>query len=147
VPHYLASVSTTSSSGSLAGELQVLTRLGALSFTGRSRAQLALVEDIYANTGELLRSTDRDPADVGPLEDELPDLLAAQTNGMEWPPKRVAADELGISGFTSSHATSSRTRCASPRSSRGSTSPPWPVSRTTPWWRSPAWSPRCGSGW
>jgi hypothetical protein len=37
-------------------ELQVLIRLGAFSFTGRSRAQLALVEDIYACTGELLRS-------------------------------------------------------------------------------------------
>ncbi|MBV9595545.1 MAG: hypothetical protein JOZ87_01690, partial [Chloroflexi bacterium] len=57
-------------------ELQVLIHSGAFSFTGRSRAQLALVEEIYASAGELLRATDRDPADVGPLEDELPDLLA-----------------------------------------------------------------------
>ena len=80
-------------------ELQVLIRLGAFSFTGRSRAQLALVEDIYASTGELLRATDRDPADVAPLEDELPDLLAAHTNVVEWPPERVAADELAHLGF------------------------------------------------
>jgi DNA polymerase III subunit alpha len=80
-------------------ELQVLIRLGAFSFIGRSRAQLALVEEIYASTGELLRATDRDPADVGPLEDELPDLLAAHTNVVEWPPERVAADELAHLGF------------------------------------------------
>jgi len=80
-------------------ELQVLIRLGAFSFTGRSRAQLAIVEDIYASTGELLRSTDRDPADVGPLEDELPEFLRAHTNVVEWPPERVAADELAHLGF------------------------------------------------
>ncbi len=80
-------------------ELQVLIRLGAFSFTGRSRAQLALVEEIYSSAGELLRSTDRDPADVGPLENELPDLLAAHTEVVEWPPERVAADELAHLGF------------------------------------------------
>ena len=80
-------------------ELQVLIRLGAFSFTGRSRAQLALVEQIYASTGELLRATDRDPTDVAPLEDELPDLLGAHTNVVEWPPERVAADELAHLGF------------------------------------------------
>jgi DNA polymerase-3 subunit alpha len=80
-------------------ELQVLIRLGAFSFTGRSRAQLAIVEDIYASTGELLRSTDRDPADVGPLEDELPEFLRAHTTVVEWPPERVAADELAHLGL------------------------------------------------
>jgi DNA polymerase-3 subunit alpha len=80
-------------------ELQVLIRLGAFSFTGRSRAQLALIEQIYASAGELLRSTDHDPADVGPLEDELPDLLGAHTTVVEWPPERVAADELAHLGY------------------------------------------------
>ena len=80
-------------------ELQVLIRLGAFSFTGRSRAQLALIEQIYASAGELLRSTDRDPATVVPLEDELPDLLGAHTTVVEWPPERVAADELAHLGY------------------------------------------------
>ena len=127
-------------------ELQVLIRLGAFSFTGRSRAQLALVEEIYASIGELLRATDRDPADVGPLEDELPGRCSPRTpassSGRRSGSPRTSSP---TSAFTSCHATSSRTRCASPRSSRRSTSLPWPVSPTTRWWRSPAWSRRCGS--
>ena len=125
-------------------ELQVLIRLGAFSFTGRSRAQLALVEDIYASTGELLRATDRDPADVGPLEDELPTCsprTRTLSSGRRSGSPRTSSH---ISASTSCHATSSRTRCASPRSSRRSTSPLWPASPTTPWCRSPAWSRRCG---
>jgi DNA polymerase III alpha subunit len=80
-------------------ELQVLVRLGAFSFTGRSRAQLALVEHIYATAGELLRATDRDPADLGHLEDELPEMLGGHITAIEWPPERVAADELAHLGF------------------------------------------------
>jgi DNA polymerase-3 subunit alpha len=80
-------------------DVQVLIRLGAFSFTGRSRAQLALVEDIYASAGELLRATDRDPADLAHLEDELPEMLGGRTTAVEWPPERVAADELAHLGF------------------------------------------------
>jgi len=80
-------------------ELQVVIRLGAFSFTGRSRAQLALVENIYASAGELLRATDRDPADLAHLEDDLPEMLGCHTTAVEWPPERVAADELAHLGF------------------------------------------------
>jgi hypothetical protein len=81
-------------------ELQALIRLGAFSFTGRSRAQLALVEDVYASTGELLLSTDRDPADVGPLDDECP--ICAHTNAVEWPRSGSPRTNSPFSAFTSS---------------------------------------------
>jgi len=93
------SASASNHSRSIVAKLQVLIRLGAFSFTRRSRAQLALVEHIYASAGELLRATDRDPADLAHLEDELPEMFGGLTTAVEWPAERVAADELAHLGF------------------------------------------------
>jgi DNA polymerase III alpha subunit len=52
------------------GNLQALIKVGAFSFTGLARAQLALAEQVYAATGDLLRAADRNPTGLGPLEEE-----------------------------------------------------------------------------
>ena len=56
--------------------LLVLIKLGAFSFTGLPRAQLALAEQVYATTGELLRAADRRPTAIAPLEEDLQQLVS-----------------------------------------------------------------------
>ena len=77
----------------------VLVKLGAFSFTGLPRAQLALAERVYSATADLLRAGDRHPAAIAPLEDELTQLVSRSAEVVEWPPEVLAADELAHLGF------------------------------------------------
>jgi len=79
--------------------VQVLIKLGAFSFTGLARAQLALAEQVYTSTGDLLRAADRSPTALAPLEEELAELVTRHLHVAEWPPEVLAADELGHLGF------------------------------------------------
>jgi len=79
--------------------VQVLIKLGAFNFTGLARAQLALAEQVYTATGDLLRAADRNPTALAPLEEELAELVTRHLHVAEWPPEVLAADELGHLGF------------------------------------------------
>jgi DNA polymerase III alpha subunit len=112
-------------------ELQVLIRLGAFSFTGRSRAQLALVEDIYAAPASSCERRIATRQMSVPWKTNCPVCLPRipmLSSGHQSGSPRTSSH---IWGFTSSHVTSSRTPCASPRSSRRWISPLSQVSRIT----------------
>jgi DNA polymerase-3 subunit alpha len=79
--------------------LLVLIKLGAFGFTGVPRAQLALAEQVYAAAADLLRAADRSPTALGPLEEELAQLVSRYLDVVEWPPEVLAADELAHLGF------------------------------------------------
>jgi DNA polymerase III subunit alpha len=79
--------------------LLVLIKLGAFSFTGLPRAQLALAEQVYAAAADLLRASDRSPTVLAPLEEELARLVGRYLDVAEWPPEVIATDELAHLGF------------------------------------------------
>jgi DNA polymerase-3 subunit alpha len=79
--------------------LQALIKVGAFGFTGLPRAQLALAEQVYSGTGDLLRAADRNPTGLGPLEEDLAQLLGRHLDVAEWPPEILAAEDLGHLGF------------------------------------------------
>ena len=70
--------------------VQALIKLGAFNFTGLARAQLALAEQVYSSTGDLLRAADRNPTGLGPLEEELAQLVSRHLDVAEWPPEILA---------------------------------------------------------
>ena len=57
--------------------LQALIKVGAFGFTGLPRAQLAMAEQVYSATGDLLRAADRNPTGLGPFEEELAQLVGS----------------------------------------------------------------------
>jgi DNA polymerase-3 subunit alpha len=117
-------------------ELQVLIRLGAFSFTGRSRAQLALVEHIYTSAGELLRATDGDPADWPTWRTSCPKCSAVTPLPSNGRPSGLPLTSWPTSASTWCRTTCSSTRCALPRSFQPSTSRLSLDSNTTPSCRS-----------
>ena len=74
-------------------------KLGAFTFTQLPRAQLALAEQGYSTRGDLLRAADRNPTELGPLEEELAHLVARHLDEAEWPLEILAAEALGHLGF------------------------------------------------
>jgi len=79
--------------------LLALIKLGAFDFTALPRAQLAMAEQVYSATADLLLASDRHPAAIAPLEEGLTDLVSRAAGALEWPPEVLAADELAYLGF------------------------------------------------
>jgi hypothetical protein len=79
--------------------LLALIKLGAFDFTALPRAQLAMAEQVYSATADLLLASDRDPAAIAPLEEGLTELVGRAAGAIEWPPEVLAADELAYLGF------------------------------------------------
>jgi DNA polymerase III subunit alpha len=79
--------------------LLALIKLGAFDFTALPRAQLAMAEQVYSATADLLLASDRHPAAIAPLEEGLTDLVLQSAGVVEWPPEVLAADELAYLGF------------------------------------------------
>jgi DNA polymerase-3 subunit alpha len=80
-------------------DLLLLIKVGALGFTGLSRAQLTLAEQYYAAAGDLLRAADRRPAELEPVEEELVAGAGKYVAASEWPPEVLAAYDLAHLGF------------------------------------------------
>jgi DNA polymerase-3 subunit alpha len=83
-------------------DLLLLIKLGAFSFTGLSRPQLALAERYYASAADLLRAADRNPSAASPVEDDLACGSARYLDVEDWPPEVTAAYELAHLGFYTS---------------------------------------------
>jgi DNA polymerase III subunit alpha len=79
--------------------LLALIKLGAFDFTALPRAQLAMAEQVYSATADLLLASDRHPAAIAPLEEGLTELVLRAAGVGEWPPEVLAADELAYLGF------------------------------------------------
>jgi DNA polymerase III alpha subunit len=79
--------------------LLALIKLGAFDFTALPRAQLAMAEQVYSATADLLLASDRHPAAIAPLEEGLTELVGRAAGALEWPPEVLAADELAYLGF------------------------------------------------
>ena len=79
--------------------LLALIKLGAFDFTALPRAQLAMAEQVYSATADLLLASDRHPAAIAPLEEGLTELVVRAGGALEWPPEVLAADELAYLGF------------------------------------------------
>jgi len=79
--------------------LLALIKLGAFDFTALPRAQLAMAEQVYSATADLLLASDRHPAAIAPLEEGLTELVVRAAGALEWPPEVLAADELAYLGF------------------------------------------------
>jgi hypothetical protein len=73
--------------------------LGAFDFTALPRAQLAMAEQVYSATADLLLASDRHPAAIAPLEEGLTEPVSCSAGALEWPPEVLAADELAHLGF------------------------------------------------
>jgi hypothetical protein len=71
--------------------LRALIKVGPFGFTALPRAQLALAEQVYSGTGDLLRAADRNPTGLGPLEEDLAQLLGRHLDVAEWPPEILAS--------------------------------------------------------
>jgi DNA polymerase-3 subunit alpha len=83
-------------------DVLLLIKLGALEFTGLSRAQLAAAEQQYTALADAVRSAEGDPAGLASLEEELASGLIRLLPTAEWSPETIAAYELAHLGFYTS---------------------------------------------
>jgi DNA polymerase-3 subunit alpha len=72
-------------------DVLLLIKLGALEFTGLSRAQLAAAEQQYTALADAVRSAEGDPAGLASLEEELASGLIRLLPTAEWSPETIAA--------------------------------------------------------
>jgi DNA polymerase-3 subunit alpha len=80
-------------------DVLLLVKLGAFTFTGLSRAQLAAAELQYSALADAMRYADGDPAGLSSLEDELASGAIRLVPVVEWTPEAIAAYERAHLGF------------------------------------------------
>src|SRR5206468_1012366 len=80
-------------------DVLLLIKLGAMSFTGLGRAQLAAAEQQYSALGDAVRAAEGDPAGLLSLEDELAAGSIKLLPTAEWSPETIAAFERAHLGF------------------------------------------------
>jgi DNA polymerase-3 subunit alpha len=80
-------------------DVLLLIKLGAFTFTGLSRAQLAAAEQQYTVLADAMRYTEGDPAGLSSLEDELASGAIHLLPMAEWTPETIAAFERAHLGF------------------------------------------------